>query len=289
MHKIRLFAYRSMGEKVNATFDFVKVNWRVWLKYMIYILLPLSMLQGIGIDTLIGEMVSETADSASISYGMFTAYSFICIAASLVCAVTLTLLKIYNEREQGLDDITFKEVWPQLWRNSLRMFAVGLFFAILVTPVYLIACLVLMLVPIIGNVIAYTLVLPLFLFPVIYVFESNLGFVNAGIKAVKLGFSQWVHLAFVGIVMVVLVLMLTMVTMMPWIFVEVFKYELFNDISWVNTVFGVLVKVVTVANCFAIHLAVSFYVLTLAFHYGSVSDVDYEASLKDDINNFENL
>ena len=33
--KIQLYVARKVSEKVNATFDFVKENWRVWLRYKI--------------------------------------------------------------------------------------------------------------------------------------------------------------------------------------------------------------------------------------------------------------
>ena len=41
--KIALYVKRSFGEKFNASFDFIKENWKLMLKYATYLLLPLVL------------------------------------------------------------------------------------------------------------------------------------------------------------------------------------------------------------------------------------------------------
>ena len=41
--KIALYVKRSFGEKFNASFDFIKENWKLMLKYATYLLLPLCL------------------------------------------------------------------------------------------------------------------------------------------------------------------------------------------------------------------------------------------------------
>ena len=42
---IKLYRTRTFGEKMSDTFDFVRENWRPMLKYITYLLLPLSLIQ----------------------------------------------------------------------------------------------------------------------------------------------------------------------------------------------------------------------------------------------------
>ncbi|KAA6305267.1 hypothetical protein EZS27_043082, partial [termite gut metagenome] len=45
--KITFYAERSFAEKINATLHFIKENWKISLKYAIYVILPLCILQAI--------------------------------------------------------------------------------------------------------------------------------------------------------------------------------------------------------------------------------------------------
>lgn len=38
--KIALYAKRSFGAKMNASFDFIKENWKLLLKFTVYLLYP---------------------------------------------------------------------------------------------------------------------------------------------------------------------------------------------------------------------------------------------------------
>ena len=44
--KIALYVQRSFGEKLTATFDFIKENWKPLMKFTTYLMLPLCVLQG---------------------------------------------------------------------------------------------------------------------------------------------------------------------------------------------------------------------------------------------------
>ncbi len=48
--KIALYAKRSFGAKMNASFDFIKENWKLLLKFTVYLLLPVCLVQAIGLN-----------------------------------------------------------------------------------------------------------------------------------------------------------------------------------------------------------------------------------------------
>ena len=45
--KIAMYVKRPFGEKLNASFDFLKENWKLLLKFTTYLLLPLCLIQAL--------------------------------------------------------------------------------------------------------------------------------------------------------------------------------------------------------------------------------------------------
>ena len=44
--KIAMYVKRPFGEKLNASFDFIKENWKQLFKYSTYLILPICLIQG---------------------------------------------------------------------------------------------------------------------------------------------------------------------------------------------------------------------------------------------------
>ena len=59
--KIALYAKRTFGEKFNATFDFIKENWKQLLKYTLYLLLPVSLIQALSLNGLMSAAMGMSA------------------------------------------------------------------------------------------------------------------------------------------------------------------------------------------------------------------------------------
>lgn len=277
-----------MGEKINATFDFVKENWRVWLKFMLYGLLPLCFVQGMGIDSFFeGILRNDSFDgimSTLLSLGFF-----VLVGAVILITVNLVLVKAYEERPGNLDGITFKELWPMLWPAFLRVLLVGVVSTVVFIPIYLVLNIIASFIPLVGSFVAYACVLPCALWPVVYVYEQPVGWYTSLKKAVKTGISRFVQLGFMGIVMGFLVSILQLIVVVPWCIILFVKYQLFNDIGAVSMVIEVLQHVASVASCFAVYVSCAFMVISLVFHYGSVTTATDGASLAGEIENFENL
>ena len=68
--KIALYVQRSFGEKLTATFDFIKENWKPLMKFTTYLMLPLCLLQGLSLNGLmsgtmaLGDMTGGSFDSS---------------------------------------------------------------------------------------------------------------------------------------------------------------------------------------------------------------------------------
>lgn len=45
--KIELYKVRNFGNKFSATFDFIRENYKLWLRLCTYLLLPLCMIQAL--------------------------------------------------------------------------------------------------------------------------------------------------------------------------------------------------------------------------------------------------
>ena len=70
--KIALYVQRSFGEKLTATFDFIKENWKPLMKFTTYLMLPLCLLQGLSLNGLmsgtmaLGDMTGGSFDSSVV-------------------------------------------------------------------------------------------------------------------------------------------------------------------------------------------------------------------------------
>ena len=90
--KIAMSVKRTFGEKLNASFDFLKENWKLLLKFTTYLLLPLCLIQTLSLNGLmsgalsISAIASSTAMAASSSsliafgsyYGLYLSLIHIC-------------------------------------------------------------------------------------------------------------------------------------------------------------------------------------------------------------------
>ena len=49
--KIRYYRERTFGEKLNITFDYLRENWRIILRFSFYLLLPLCIFQAFALNS----------------------------------------------------------------------------------------------------------------------------------------------------------------------------------------------------------------------------------------------
>lgn len=131
--KIAMYVKRPFGEKLNASFDFLKENWKLLLKFTTYLLLPLCLIQALSLNGLmsgalsISAIASSTAMAASssslIAFGSYYGlYMFLyLIGIILLTSLVYGLIRTYNEREERLQGVTLGMLKPRLFRNIKRL------------------------------------------------------------------------------------------------------------------------------------------------------------------------
>ncbi|WP_375434531.1 hypothetical protein [uncultured Hymenobacter sp.] len=141
---------RDFGAKIGATFEFVGAHWRPLGKCLVYFVLPVALLMGIGLGVLTNGMWNMTASriqsgAASTPYStgasFFNASYFFGIALAVIAgllAFSMLLSTLYAYvRILLIEEPTYaptpSQVWTQIKPRFGRMFlALGLFFGLYV-------------------------------------------------------------------------------------------------------------------------------------------------------------
>ena len=132
----------------------------------------------------------------------------------LLQSLTFTMVQEYNEREEGLEGVTFGMIWNHLWRNIKRVMKstlacsgaiIAMLALSLLNPLALILFIPAMIV----------LIVPMLMFPCIYTFE-NISMKDAVSKAIRLGFGTWVGLFVINMVFSFIMNIISQAVSIPW-------------------------------------------------------------------------
>ena len=235
--KVAMYVKRSFGDKLNASFDFIKENWKILLKFTTYLLLPVSLIQALSLNGLMGGAFAMTAmsktatvpDTASLLgfmsyYGLYMIVFM--IGSILLTSMIYALIRTYNEREERLEGITLGILKPLLFRNIKRLLVMTLF-----------SILVMLLVGLVVGLLAFlslftlfltiplliAFVVPLALWAPIYLFE-DITVMESFKKTFRLGFATWGGVFLISLIMGFIANVLQGVTMMPWYIATLVKY-----------------------------------------------------------------
>lgn len=307
--KVALYAKRSFGEKMNASFDFIKENWKTLFKFTTYLLLPLSLIQALSLNGLMGgafnltRMVEQnpglksevmaTGISFFLYYGAYILLFL--VGMVLLASLVYALIQTYNNREERLLNITLKDIKSLLIHNAKRLLILILVCIIIIT-------LYLFLMGILIGVTPYTLTLtipafivfavPLSLLAPIYLFE-NISFGEAFKKTFRLGFATWGGVFLISLVMGVIANVLQGVTMMPWYIATIVKYFFaMSDTGNATTVsagYSFLLYLLAIIQVFGMYLSMIFSLIGLAYQYGHATEVVDSITVESDIDNFDKL
>lgn len=141
---------RDFGQKIEATFDFMRVHARPLGRVMVALVLPLALLTGIGMGLLQGEMFSFIGQStrARLSGAVYNSFLppfltsagfWMAMLGSLLLMVVLHLV-VYGyvvlraDRTDPTADVTIRDVWDLVRRRALGLvgsfFGLGLLFTV---------------------------------------------------------------------------------------------------------------------------------------------------------------
>ena len=254
--KIALYVKRPFGDKLNATMDFIKENWKPWLKFCTYLILPLCLIQAISMNGIMGGAMGIAAAKEAGTNSL--------AAIGMQFWVNYGLMQIYNQREERLAGVTFADLKPFLFKNIRRLLVMVLFcigltivvgivmgilvvaspFTLLLTIPLLIACAV-----------------PLALFTPIYLFEE-IGILAAFWKTFRLGFATWGGVFLVSLVMGLISSVLQGVTTTPWYIATIVKYffmlsDTQNELT-ISAGYSFMVYLLAIVQTFGAYLSIFF-------------------------------
>ncbi len=308
--KIAMYVKRSFGDKMNASFDFIKENWKPLLKYSTYLVLPVCLLQALNLNGLMGSMMDvnmlqnmeagiTTGDMLSQGGMLLAHYAgvifFSFIASLLLTSLVYALIKAYSASEDRLQNITMSALKPLLFQNMKRIFVMGVLLTLLFIVVFFIigalaAASLYTAILTVPLLIAFAL--PLALLTPIYLFE-DITFWQAFRKTYRLGFATWGGILLVILAMGLIAYILQIVVAIPWYIAFVVKMVFtMSDAGSEATVsvgYSFMQYLLSILLLFGTYLSAIFTLVGLAYQYGHASEVVDSVTVENDIDNFDKL
>ena len=308
--RIYLYASRSIGETLSATFDFVAQNFLPLIKFLSAFLLPVSALMGLSYQSLfssfahIEDYEDETELILSAVTGYIPVFVLCLIGALLTVAVTYTLMQKYQQRDNLLKGITLNEIKPLLKHNLWRLLKMLLLLTLIGMVAFVALVLVATMIMAIGGkfeaflfllyMAMLAIALPLGLALPMCVFEPELGLFSCVKKALRLGFKTWGTLFVVMLVITMLVQIVSLILIIPFMFTTVASmfFEIdssqYASLAYTSSAwFSVLTFASSLLFCFGLLLMSALSFVAFAFCYGRAADKVEGVSVKNAVQNFD--
>ena len=286
--RILLYQVRSASECMNAAFDFIRQNWKVLLRYSLYVLLPVCVLQTVGLISIVDSALSQIRDFPMTDF--VTLFVLGTVGFVLLNAFLWSMVKLYHDRPDGLASITGKDYKRVFWPMLKRMLVAIIPILLILVPALAFSTVLLMIVPF-AFFIYMLVALPILLIAPIYALEQC-SIVTAVGRAFKLGFRQLGTLVLMAITLIILVYVMQGVVMIPWSLLIALKSFLFNSSSspaFVAVLGNSLFNIFSVLLCYVSYISIAVVLISGAYLYGGAVQQDEDVSIISDIENFENL
>lgn len=308
--RIPLYASRSIGETLSATFDFVAQNFVPLIKFLSAFLLPVSALMGLSYQSLVSSFahIEDYDDETELILSAVTSYIpvfVLClIGALLTVAVTYTLMQKYQQRDNLLKGITLNEIKPLLKHNFWRLLKMLLLLTLIGMVAFVALVLVAAMIMAIGGkfevflfllyMAMLAIALPLGLVLPMCVFEPELSLFSCVKKALRLGFKTWGTLFVVMLVITMLVQIVSLILIIPFMFTTVASmfFEIdssqYASLAYTSSAwFSVLTFASSLLFCFGLLLMSALSFVAFAFCYGRAADKVEGVSVKNAVQNFD--
>lgn len=306
--KIAMYVKRPFGEKLNVSFDFIKENWKQLFKYSTYLILPVCLIQAANFSGMMGSMANFSATQAAgggavnpmetfgISFALNYAgvVLFSLLGGLLLTSLIYTMVRLYNEREERLTGITFKDIKPLLLHNAKRLFLMGVVCTFLLLFAMIFIILLMALSPftlIITFPLLIAFVIPLALMPSIYLFE-DVKLIEAFKKTFRLGFATWGGVFLIMLVMGIVAGVLQTIVSIPWYVIYIVKMVFsMSDGGEASSSIGLnfVQYLFSILMLYGSYLSAIFTIVGLAYQYGHASEVVDSITIESDIDNFDKL
>lgn len=290
--RIALYTRRTLGEKINVAIDFLRQNWRVALRFSIYLLLPLALIHSVGLFTLLRSITSDNYNSSDVG-AIFSIVIFV-IVACLIYTLILTLFQYYQGSDDGdLSALTFKDVKGHMWKNLKRILVLLLSILAIAVPLSFIM-LVSLVVPFISLFVfvGYSIMMFIVMMVPIYYILENCRVRDAygrSFSHARESLGKLIGLMFALLLVVSIISTSTSMPMVVFLFVTEQLIPSGQLSRPVSLSFDIILYVFVIIQTFFSYLSMALVVTTLVFHYGSNAREQDDLAIAVDIENFENL
>jgi hypothetical protein len=306
--RIEFYRRRSFSEKMNATFDFIRENWKPLLKYTFYLIMPICLIQTFAMNSFIsgyiGLLTSGNSGGLPSSFrSIMTDYGalMLCsiVGSALIAGMVYAMMQTYATRADGLRHVTLSDFRENLVTNTWKIICITLFLVFITLLIVSVAALMAVSVSIVSLFITVPLffmflliLIPFALIVPVFVFERDIRFLDAIKKAWTLGTKTLGGMLALMFVLYVISSVIQTVTMMPWYIVIIFGnlFSLTTE-SPVNqsVFFKFAVYILGLIQSYGMYAASTISLIGLAFHYFHAREKEEGVSIESNISNFGNL
>jgi hypothetical protein len=275
---------RDFGEIFNATFTFIRQEYKLLLKAVLYYAVPVLIVAAI-----LGVLVSikqqqftnalRTSDLADISDPWSTlggTYKYIFLSMLVyvlgMCALQCTVLgyiRLYVLK--GKDNFTLEDVWSEVKTNIFPVLGISILMAILVVIGF-----VLCIIPGIYLGISLCLIL------IAFIYERN-GFSDAFNRSFQLTRQNWWLTLGINLVFLIMVYMIMLLLSLPAILLGLKSFLGNFSNTGTSIEFSTAFYIVNSITSVFTYILLTLPAIGLAFHYFSLVEMKERASLHDKI------
>lgn len=294
-NRVEFYKVRSIGERFSAAGDFVRQNWKVLLRNIVYIGAPLAIIQGYLSHK---YMDSVTGMFATPSFGLeFVIGSFLMIIVSVFLSLFLiamsgTIMYQYTHRTLR-EDSGWSDLSGNMFSMMGKLFLQGvIIFFIIAIPGTIAGVLIGGAVAageaisgVFGGIVAIVLILALIpsfaLMPYPIFFEQASAW-EAITKGFKLGFRNWGAVFLTALVAVVLGAAVSYILSLPYMIYLMYTMFATPDASFLGYVLAALASLVTIIISPIINIFIG-------FQYTSIIEKEEGVSQQEKIVDFDQL
>lgn len=297
--KIPFYKERTFGEKFDDTFGFVRQNLRYVWRYLLYAIVPASLLMGLLMQWYMSALMSadaERIDDIMLSPGYWAMVVVSLLCGVFVVAMIFSLMQCYNDQPDGLRLLTSEALRPYVRRNTGRV--LKLFLAAIVLFVAYLSLVVLAALGL--RWLATSVILPATfilcvvaaLIPPVYIFE-DVSIWTAIQRGVRLGWETFGGVLAVLIVFTIIVYIVSIVFALPW-YVCVFVQALTIDSNSADTfvaspVFSILSYFCSVLLMAGSMVCSQLVIVALSYQYAHAAEKVDGMAVDEGIDDFEQL
>jgi hypothetical protein len=285
-NKILLYEDRSRAQCIEAVFDFMRANRRIWFRSAFTLLMPVCMVLGFSVLTLSaddrpsGDTIMDWLFVWGPGFDLFFKVMVV-VGTWMTFVHVYSLLEAYDEHGSALDAFTQRQMLPYYLRKA----KVSWWLAILLAGV---SYFVLGSSNIWPSLLLLIVLVPLALLPSVVIIE-RLGVFTAFAKSLRLGFQAWFQLFFTIGLTLLFGFLMTLVIALPSLVMSGWFSSLAYGLSSNNGLTLLVAYGFTSLVYLGLYLMVSMMLMSCAYEYGTVSERIDDASLESEIEHFEDL